>query len=934
MRIDSAQLTNASISGSFSGSITSTAEQPIVSGSSQVVLSATTGFGTYSASVATYTDAKVADLVDSSPGALDTLNELAAALGDDSNFSASLATSVGNRLPTATFNTYSSSAAGAVRTEYVAAVSTLSGSAHTQRVAISASLDATIDALDSLGVSTDTERGALSGSAHAQRVIEKNIAAGLVTSLTNGAVASNTTTAGAALPKAGGAMTGAITTNSTFDGRDVATDGTKLDAIEASATADQTNDEIKAAVEAASDSNTFTDADHSKLNAIEASADVTDATNVTAAGALMDSEVTNLADVKEFDTTDYATAAQGTLAASAQQPPSEGAFANGDKTKLDAIEASADVTDTTNVTAAGALMDSEVTDLAGVKGVTISTLQAKPSEGAFANGDKTKLDAIEGSATADQTNDEIKAAVEAASDSNTFTDADHSKLNAIEASATADQTNDEIIAAVVAKTDISSGDKGTIRSNIGVDTAGTDNSTNVSLGGSLDYVTLSGQVLTRNAIDLTTDVTGTLPVGNMAATALTTVQTAADQTAHLALTTEEGDVVVRTDEGKTYMHNGGSAGNMNDFTLLATPTDAVASVNGGTGVVTVTENVTTNLSITGTTGARTIVSSDGTDAIIPIATTSVSGVMSKTIFDEHVANNAKATDVNHNVSTNLSATTATGQITINSSDGDNVVIGEATATIAGLMSTTHHDKLDGIEASATADQTAAQIRTLVGTGNSNFVPSAGTAGHFLKHDGTFGLPSYTTNTDTNTQNSAAEIRTKVGTGNSGVVPAAGTAGHFLKHDGTFGLPSYTTNTDTNTQRAIHDTPVDGATTTSISSNWAHDNVRLLSNGGQALAGSFTATGDITAYSDESLKKDVSTIEGALDKTKALRGVEFTRIADEKRSIGVIAQELETVLPELVLTDSEGIKSVNYAQITGLLIEAVKELSAKVDELSK
>ena len=914
MRIDSAQLTNASISGSFSGSITSTAEQPIVSGSSQVVLSATTGFGTYSASVATYTDAKVADLVDSSPGALDTLNELAAALGDDSNFSASLATSVGNRLPTATFNTYSSSAAGAVRTEYVAAVSTLSGSAHTQRVAISASLDATIDALDSLGISTDTERGALSGSAHAQRVIEKNIAAGLVTSLTNGAVASNTTTAGAALPKAGGAMTGAITTNSTFDGRDVATDGTKLDAIEASATADQTNAEIKAAVEAASDSNTFTDADHSKLNAIEASADVTDATNVTAAGALMDSEVANLADVKAFDTTDYATAAQGTLAASAQQPPSEGAFANGDKTKLDAIEGSATADQTNDEIKAA--------------------VEAASDSNTFTDADHSKLNAIEASATADQTNDEIKTAVEAASDSNTFTDADHSKLNAIEASATADQTNDEIIAAVVAKTDISNGDKGTIRSNIGVDTAGTDNSTNVSLGGSLDYVTLSGQVLTRNAIDLAADVTGILPVGNMAATALTTVQTAVDQAAHLALTTEEGDVVVRSDEGKTYMHNGGSAGTMGDFTLLATPTDAVSSVNGGTGAVTVTENVTTNLSISGTTGTKTIVSSDGTNAIIPIATTSVSGVMSKAIFDEHVLNNAKATDVNHNVTTNLTATTATGQITINSSDGTNVVIGEATGTIAGLMSTTHHDKLDGIEASATADQTAAQIRTLVGTGNSNFVPSAGTAGHFLKHDGTFGIPSYTTNTDTNTQNSAAQIRTKVGTGNSGVVPAVGTAGHFLKHDGTFGLPSYTTNTDTNTQRAIHDTPYDGATTTSISSNWAYDNVRLLSNGGQALAGSFTATGDITAYSDESLKKDVSTIEGALDKTKALRGVEFTRIADEKRSIGVIAQELETVLPELVLTDSEGIKSVNYAQITGLLIEAVKELSAKVDELSK
>jgi len=107
-------------------------------------------------------------------------------------------------------------------------------------------------------------------------------------------------------------------------------------------------------------------------------------------------------------------------------------------------------------------------------------------------------------------------------------------------------------------------------------------------------------------------------------------------------------------------------------------------------------NVSTDLSITGTTDARTIVSSDGTNAVIPVATTSVSGVMSKTIFDEHTANNAKVS----NVSTNLSSTTATGQITINSSDGDNVVIGEATDAIAGLMSTTHHDKLDGIEAGA------------------------------------------------------------------------------------------------------------------------------------------------------------------------------------------------------------------------------------------
>ena len=86
---------------------------------------------------------------------------------------------------------------------------------------------------------------------------------------------------------------------------------------------------------------------------VEDGADVTDTTNVTSAGALMDSEVTNLAQVKAFDETDYATAAQGSTADSASQ-------ATG-------VEDNADVTDTANVESAGALMDSEVTNLAQVK---------------------------------------------------------------------------------------------------------------------------------------------------------------------------------------------------------------------------------------------------------------------------------------------------------------------------------------------------------------------------------------------------------------------------------------------------------------------------------------------------------------------------------------------------------------------------------------
>ena len=158
----------------------------------------------------------------------------------------------------------------------------------------------------------------------------------------------------------------------------------------------------------------FVDGDKTKLDGIEALADVTNTANVSAAGALMESEVTNLAQVKAFDSSAYATALQGTKADSAQQPPIEGAFVDGDKTKLDGIEALADVTNTANVSAAGALMESEVTNLAQVKafdssayatalqGTKADSAQQPPIEGAFVDGDKTKLDGIE--ALADVTN--------------------------------------------------------------------------------------------------------------------------------------------------------------------------------------------------------------------------------------------------------------------------------------------------------------------------------------------------------------------------------------------------------------------------------------------------------------------------------------------------------------------------------------------------
>jgi hypothetical protein len=104
------------------------------------------------------------------------------------------------------------------------------------------------------------------------------------------------------------------------------------------------------------------------------------------------------------------------------------------------------------------------------------------------------------------------------------------------------------------------------------------------------------------------------------------------------------------------------------------------------------------------------------------------------------------------------------------------------------------------------------------------------------------------------------------------------------------------------------------------------------------AGHFTATGDINSSSDIRLKDNIQTLEGSLDKVNQLRGVEYDRIdmrmkGEEKyHQLGVIAQEIEKVYPDMVNADVDGMKTVSYQQLIPVLIEAVKELSTRVEEL--
>ena len=108
------------------------------------------------------------------------------------------------------------------------------------------------------------------------------------------------------------------------------------------------------------------------------------------------------------------------------------------------------------------------------------------------------------------------------------------------------------------------------------------------------------------------------------------------------------------------------------------------------------------------------------------------------------------------------------------------------------------------------------------------------------------------------------------------------------------------------------------------------------------AGLIRATNDVIAFysSDERLKDNKVLLTDALDKVNQLNGYEFDWIPmvgiheNEGHDIGVIAQEVEKLFPEIVTTRDNGYKAVKYEKLTAVLIEAIKELSNEVKELKK
>mgnify|MGYP001234182968 CR=1 FL=1 len=268
-------------------------------------------------------------------------------------------------------------------------------------------------------------------------------------------------------------------------------------------------------------------------------------------------------------------------------------------------------------------------------------------------------------------------------------------------------------------------------------------------------------------------------------------------------------------------------------------------------------------------------------------------------------------------------------------------------SVDGRDLATDGTKLDGIEASATADQTAAEIRTLVESAtDSNVFTDA-------DHTKLNGIEASATADQTKSDIDALNINADQVDGLE--------ASQFLRSDATdstSGVISFGGGTGAVT---ISGSTGDIRSSSNTWSGESHGKLQYHSNswymqyytafyhrdsGGSNRmtldgSGNVTFSGNVTAYSDERLKKDIVTIDNPIDKIKAMRGVYYTEIETDRPRTGVIAQELEKVLPEVVKDiedtnpttgETTSTKAVDYGNIVGLLIEAIKEQQDEIERL--
>ena len=277
--------------------------------------------------------------------------------------------------------------------------------------------------------------------------------------------------------------------------------------------------------------------------------------------------------------------------------------------------------------------------------------------------------------------------------------------------------------------------------------------------------------------------------------------------------------------------------------------------------------------------------------------------------------------------TNLNGGGTSGAVTLNL---DTALTGLTSIALSGNMTVTgtvdgrdisaDGSKLDGIESGATADQTQAQINALG-------ITATGLSGSPNITVGTISSGAITSSgaikgTEFGSSSTTASIDYKGHNGKNLISAVDGAAYYYGSDSGDYGIVIQSA---TPICRSLKIGTVNAGTT-------VIDSSRNMSNLGTISSGEITSSGNVTAFSDKRLKTNIQT----LDSKKALqmRGVSF--IKDSVEGSGVIAQEIEEIAPELVMTadDEMGTKSVAYGNLVGYLIETVKDQQKQIDALKK
>jgi hypothetical protein len=302
-----------------------------------------------------------------------------------------------------------------------------------------------------------------------------------------------------------------------------------------------------------------------------------------------------------------------------------------------------------------------------------------------------------------------------------------------------------------------------------------------------------------------------------------------------------------------------------------------------------------------------------------------------------------------NLPTNLGQSASSTVVTITSSTGTDTTLQAVDGTSAGVMTVAQRNKLAGIETGATADQTAAEIRTLVGSASDsnvftdalknklNAIESNATADQTKADIDALNIDAHDlrgygwsdAGKNIRGNNIYADAWFRNYDSGEGLYNEATGLHWFSAGTSNYTIKSNTSSTDIKFQTS------GSATRGYVYATQSNEIGFLNSSGNWSLrcdnGGNVTATGNVTAYSDIRLKKDIELIPNALDKVLSLRGVTYTDIESDDRRTGVVAQEVQAVLPEAVHEGDEYL-SVAYGNLVGVLIESIKELEARVREL--